>query len=113
MYTRDRHPSVVPKGNRRRFALGDWLRQASRGLSVCTQYLQKYIGCGGVLREDFRPDSDVDVLVSFSEHAYRSLFDLVRMQNEPGLIFGHEVDLWIVSNSSLPRSRSDAAGGLR
>ena len=48
---------------------------------------------GSVLREDFRPDSDVDVLVSFVEDARWSLFDLVRMQDELKEMFGHEVDL--------------------
>ena len=48
---------------------------------------------GSVLREDFRPSSDIDVLVSFSSKAKISLFDLVRMQNELKDIFGREVDL--------------------
>lgn len=48
---------------------------------------------GSVLREDFRPSSDIDVLVSFSPKAKTSLFDLVRMQNELKEIFGREVDL--------------------
>lgn len=48
---------------------------------------------GSVLRNDFRPDSDIDLLVSFSPRAKISLFDLVRMQNELKEIFGREVDL--------------------
>lgn len=48
---------------------------------------------GSVLSKDFRPDSDIDVLVSFSEDAKWSLFDIVRMQNELNEIFGREVDL--------------------
>ena len=48
---------------------------------------------GSVLREDFRPDSDVDVLVSFSPAAPWSLFDLVTMQDELHEIFGRPVDL--------------------
>lgn len=48
---------------------------------------------GSVLREDFRPNSDVDLLVSFSPGAKISLFDLVQMQNELKDIFGREVDL--------------------
>lgn len=48
---------------------------------------------GSVLREDFRPNSDIDLLVSFSPEAKVSLFDLVRMQNELKEIFGREVDL--------------------
>lgn len=59
---------------------------------------------GSALREDFRSDSDVDVLVSFSEGAGHSLLDLVRMENELGLIFGREVDL--VERTAIERSRN-------
>ena len=59
---------------------------------------------GSALREDFRPDSDVDVLVSFSEDANHSLFDLVRMQNELSLILRREVDL--VERTAIERSRN-------
>jgi predicted nucleotidyltransferase len=48
---------------------------------------------GSVLREDFRQDSDIDLLVFFNPRARISLFDLVRMQNELKEIFGREVDL--------------------
>lgn len=48
---------------------------------------------GSVLRDDFRPDSDVDVLVTFAPETRYSLFDLVRIQDELKQIFGREVDL--------------------
>ncbi len=48
---------------------------------------------GSVLREDFRPDSDVDVLVSFEPDARWSLFDFVTMQDELEALFGRPVDL--------------------
>lgn len=48
---------------------------------------------GSVLSKDFRPDSDVDVLVKFSNDARWSLFDFVTMQEELKEIFGREVDL--------------------
>ena len=48
---------------------------------------------GSVLREDFRPDSDVDVLVTFAPDATVSLFDLVDMQDELKEIFKRDVDL--------------------
>ncbi len=54
---------------------------------------------GSVLREDFRPDSDVDVLVSFAETARWSLWDLADMQQELESIFGRSVDL--VENGTL------------
>lgn len=48
---------------------------------------------GSVLSDDFRPDSDIDVLVSFAPEAKWSLFDLVEMQDELGRLFGRAVDL--------------------
>lgn len=48
---------------------------------------------GSVLRDDFRPDSDVDVLVTFAPDARWSLFDLVEIQEELGEILGRKVDL--------------------
>ena len=59
---------------------------------------------GSALREDFRPHSDMDVLVSFTPQARVTLFDMVRMQEEPRDIFGREVDL--VSKRGLENRRN-------
>lgn len=59
---------------------------------------------GSVLREDFRPDSDIDVLVTFSEDAKHTLFDLVHMEKELKQILGREVD--IVSRRGIESSRN-------
>lgn len=48
---------------------------------------------GSVLRDDFRPDSDVDLLVTFAPDAEWSLFDHVRMEEELSAIFGRKVDM--------------------
>lgn len=48
---------------------------------------------GSVLREDFRPDSDVDVLVSFEADSGITFDNRVEMQDELAEIFGREVDL--------------------
>ena len=48
---------------------------------------------GSVLRDDFSPDSDVDVLVSFADGAGHSLFELDDMESELKEMFGREVDL--------------------
>ena len=48
---------------------------------------------GSVLRDDFRPDSDVDVLVTFAPEAGISLFDLVQMKIDLEKIFRRSVDL--------------------
>jgi predicted nucleotidyltransferase len=48
---------------------------------------------GSVLRDDFRPDSDVDVLVEFEPTAHVSLFDIGGMTVELSAIMGRCVDL--------------------
>jgi len=48
---------------------------------------------GSILREDFSPKSDVDVLVAFEPGAQRSLFDFVEMRDELMKLFGRNVDL--------------------
>ena len=48
---------------------------------------------GSVLRDDFRPDSDIDVLFTFAPDAPWGLFDLVHMEDELEVIFGRKVDL--------------------
>lgn len=48
---------------------------------------------GSVLRDDFRPDSDIDVLVTFAQNSAWSLFDLAEMQEELKGLFGRDVDL--------------------
>jgi predicted nucleotidyltransferase len=48
---------------------------------------------GSVLREDFRRESDVDVLVVFAPDARFTLFDFVAMQEELSVMFGRKVDL--------------------
>ena len=59
---------------------------------------------GSVLRPDFGPDSDVDVLVVFDPAARHTLFDMVRMQDELEEILGRKVDL--VSRRGVERSRN-------
>jgi predicted nucleotidyltransferase len=48
---------------------------------------------GSVLRDDFRADSDVDVLVSFGPEAHPSLLELVELREDLKDVFGREVDL--------------------
>jgi uncharacterized protein len=58
---------------------------------------------GSVLRDDFRPDSDVDVLVTFaSPELTPSLFEHVNMQDELETIFGRKVD--VVSRKAVEQS---------
>lgn len=49
---------------------------------------------GSALREDFRPDSDVDVLVEFVSGQEPGLFGIARMERELSPLFeGRKVDL--------------------
>ena len=48
---------------------------------------------GSVLREDFGPDSDVDVLVEFAPGSVVTLLDMVRMEDELAEIVERKVDL--------------------
>ena len=57
---------------------------------------------GSALRDDFRPDSDVDVLVAFASDSLHSLFDLGKMESELSTMFGRKVDL--VEKGAIQRS---------
>ena len=59
---------------------------------------------GSVLRDDFGPTSDVDVLVTFASDARWSLLDHVEMQDELMALYGRKVDL--VSRRGIERSRN-------
>ncbi|MFB3926220.1 MAG: nucleotidyltransferase family protein [Syntrophales bacterium] len=48
---------------------------------------------GSATREDFGPESDIDILISFSRDASWDLFDLIDMADELKEIFGRNVDL--------------------
>jgi predicted nucleotidyltransferase len=48
---------------------------------------------GSVLREDFRPDSDVDVLVTFCPDSDWGIEHLLDMKEELEALFGRAVDL--------------------
>ena len=59
---------------------------------------------GSVLRGDFRPDSDVDVLVTFASDAEWSLLDHVQMEQELASVLGRGVDL--ISRRAVDHSKN-------
>lgn len=59
---------------------------------------------GSALREDFRPDSDVDLLVTYRPDADWSLLDVVRLDRELAVLFGRKVD--VVSRRAIERSEN-------
>lgn len=48
---------------------------------------------GSVLRDDFGPESDVDILVEFEDESTPGFFGLMKMQDELTEILGRKVDL--------------------
>jgi len=48
---------------------------------------------GSVLNERFSSDSDIDILISFSDQAQWSLYEMMDMREELEKILGRKVDL--------------------
>ncbi|MBN1393213.1 MAG: nucleotidyltransferase family protein [Sedimentisphaerales bacterium] len=48
---------------------------------------------GSALREELRPESDIDLLVTFGGDANWTMFDHFKMEDELTHLFGREVDL--------------------
>lgn len=59
---------------------------------------------GSVLRDDFRPDSDIDVLITFSPTAKRGLTETLQMRDELQAIFERKVDL--IVKAAIERSEN-------
>lgn len=68
---------------------------------------------GSVLREDFQPDSDVDVLVELLPDHGLSLYDWVDMIEELKSIFGRDVDLVSKGGLRNPIRRREILGGAQ
>jgi uncharacterized protein len=57
---------------------------------------------GSILRDDFRPDSDIDFLATFDKNAQWDLYDVELMRNELEQVIGRSADL--ISRSAIERS---------
>ena len=57
---------------------------------------------GSILRDDFRPDSDIDFLVSYDQDAKWDLSDFVTMKDELAHVIGRPIDL--ISRAAVERS---------
>jgi len=63
-------------------------------LAFCQRYpVRKLSLFGSVLRDDFGPDSDIDILVEFLPQARITYLDMVTMQDELTATLGRPVDL--------------------
>lgn len=56
-------------------------------------HIRKLAFFGSVLRDDFRPDSDVDVLLEFEPGTRIGLFDLMALQLEFSELIGRDADV--------------------
>lgn len=56
-------------------------------------HIRKLSLFGSVLRDDFRPDSDIDVLVEFEPEHVPGLFGMAGLEIELSEILGNSVDL--------------------
>ena len=59
---------------------------------------------GSVLREDFRPDSDIDVMVQFHPDAHPTFRTLDQMEAELKTIFDRDTDL--ITRQGIETSRN-------
>ncbi|MBI3946665.1 MAG: nucleotidyltransferase domain-containing protein [Armatimonadetes bacterium] len=64
--------------------------------------IRKLAFFGSVLRDDFRPDSDVDVLVDYEPGARVRLAEVLGMERELASLLGRRVDL--VEREAVMRS---------
>jgi predicted nucleotidyltransferase len=59
---------------------------------------------GSVLRDDFRPDSDIDILVTFDPQFQRGLTETLQIKEELQTLFDRKVDL--IVKAAIERSEN-------
>jgi len=59
---------------------------------------------GSAVQGNFRPESDIDLLVRFAPDAHWTLLDFVQMRDELSDIFGRKVDL--VTHRAIEASKN-------
>ena len=57
-------------------------------------HISEFALFGSVLGDDFRPDSDLDILVTFAPEANWSLLDHLRMEQELATLLNRKIDLF-------------------
>ena len=72
-------------------------------IKFCEQYKIRELSLfGSILRDDFSPESDIDLLADFEPDADHSLFDHIHMEDELKQLLGRPVDL--VDKSTVEQS---------
>lgn len=71
----------------------------------CTRWkVNEFALFGSVLRDDFRPDSDIDVMVQFHPEAHPTFSSLEQMEAELKTIFHRDIDL--ITRQGIETSRN-------
>jgi uncharacterized protein len=70
--------------------------------------IREFAVFGSILRDDFKPESDVDILVTFSQNAEWGLFDHVQIRNELESMLNRKVDL--VTRRALEQTQNQILG---
>ena len=73
--------------------------------AFCTRWkVIEFALFGSVLRDDFRPDSDIDVMIRFDINAHPTFTTLEEMEIELETIFNRKVDL--ITREGIENSRN-------
>ena len=68
---------------------------------------------GEAIRQDFKPEGDIDVLVEFDAESSWRTVDFVDMMKELNVMFGREADLVVKDSHGNPFRRYNLKGGTR
>ena len=64
--------------------------------TVCRRHHIRWLALfGSVLRDDFRPDSDIDVLIEFEPEEPYTYFTLARIEDDLSDVLGRKVDVHV------------------
>ncbi|MGB7414703.1 MAG: nucleotidyltransferase family protein [Thermosynechococcaceae cyanobacterium] len=74
---------------------------------LCDRWgIKEFALFGSVLRDDFRPTSDIDILITFTPDARKGLLTLARIKHELEDLLGRNVD--ILTKKSIQQSQNNA-----
>ena len=75
---------------------------------ICKKYRIKELSVfGSALRDDFREESDVDLLILFINNFGHTLLDIVDIKDEFKLLLGKEIDLAFKDRLKYPVRREN------
>ncbi len=81
--------------------------------NICSRWsIVQLEAFGSVLRNDFGPESDIDLLATFAPDSKHSLFDLMEAEEQFSKAFGRKVDLvpkqnlkWVIRDRVLREAK--------